>query len=72
MYNISWEVTALDITKTIELFIDETTSEKTIKTLLRNHIGISAAILTKLKKYPDGILVNGVHQNLNYIIKNGD
>lgn len=72
MYNVSWEVTALDITKTIELFIDETTSEKTIKTLLRNHIGISAAILAKLKKYPDGILVNGVHQNVNYILKNGD
>lgn len=62
----------MDITKTVKLSVDETTSEKTIKTLLRNHIGISAAIVTKLKKYPDGILVNGVHQNVNYIVKNGD
>lgn len=62
----------MDITKTIKLSVDETTSEKTIKTLLRNHLGISAAIVTKLKKYPDGILVNGVHQNVNYIVKNGD
>ena len=62
----------MDITKTIKLSVDETTSEKTIKTLLRNHLGISAAIVTKLKKYSDGILVNGVHQNVNYIVKNGD
>ena len=62
----------LDITKTIKLSVDETTDKKSIKVVLRNHIGISAAILTKLKKYPDGILVNGVHQNVNYILNSGD
>ncbi len=62
----------MDISKTISINIDNTLCGKTIKTIIRNHLGISAAIISKLKKYPDGILLDGVHQNVNKVVKCGD
>lgn len=62
----------MEISKTISLNIDSTLDGKTIKTIIRNHLGISSAIMTKLKKYPDGILVCGIRQNVNKVLKSGD
>ena len=62
----------MEISKTISVNIDNTLDGKTIKTIIRKHLGISAAIMTKLKKYPDGILLGGVHQNVNKAVKCGD
>lgn len=42
-----------------------------IKAFLKS-IKISASLLKKLKKMPDGILVNGLHQNVLYILKEND
>ncbi len=62
----------MEISKTICVSIDNSLDGKTIKTVMRNHLGISAAIMTKLKKYPDGILLDGVHQNVNKVVNQGD
>lgn len=62
----------MEISKTICVSIDNSLDGKTIKTIIRNNLGISAAIMTKLKKYPDGILLGGVHQNVNKVVKCGD
>lgn len=42
-----------------------------IKDFLKR-IGYSSSLLTKLKKLDDGILVNGIHQNVLYTLKEGD
>lgn len=62
----------MQITKTITVNTDSSLNGKTIKSVIRNHLDISAAILTKLKKYPDGILVNGEHKNVNAVLISGD
>lgn len=43
----------------------------TIKELLKK-IKISSAMLRRLKKIENGITVNGNHQNVNYVLSNGD
>ncbi len=58
--------------KTIELTIPELYNCKTVKTVLKHYINISSAILTDLKKYPDGITVNGVRANVTQILRTGD
>lgn len=42
-----------------------------IKAFLKN-ISMSASLIKKLKKIPNGILVNGLHQNVNYKLIEGD
>ncbi len=42
-----------------------------IKAFLKN-ISMSASLIKKLKKIPNGILVNGLHQNVNYRLIEGD
>ena len=44
---------------------------KNIKELLRLK-GFSHSLLKQLKKIPDGITVNGIHQNVVYILKEND
>ena len=58
--------------KTIQSVIDNQFDEKTVKTVLKHKLNISSAILTDLKKYPDGITVNGAHANVNVILHTGD
>lgn len=58
--------------KTIQSVIDSQYDGKSVKTLLKHKLNISSAILTDLKKYPDGITVNGVHANVNVILHTGD
>lgn len=43
-----------------------------IKNILRLKLGISSAVITELKKYPDGIRLNGMAAFSNAIAKNGD
>ena len=43
-----------------------------IKSILRQKLGISAAVLTKLKKSPDGILLNGEAAFATKNVKSGD
>ena len=57
--------------KTIELSIPDKYNNKSVKTLLK-HLNISAAILTDLKKYPDGILINGIHANVTQTVHTDD
>ena len=58
--------------KTIELTIDNEYHNKMIKNLLRHKLNISAAILTDLKKHPDGILLNGNHAKATTVMHTGD
>lgn len=58
--------------KTIQSVIDSQYDGKTVKTFLKHKLNISSAILTDLKKYPDGITVNGIHANVNVILHSGD
>ncbi len=62
----------MQISKTISLNIEAELSGKTIKNIIRNHLGISSAIMIKLKKHTDGILVNGINQKVNTVLKKGD
>lgn len=58
--------------KKIKSVIDTQFDGKSVKTVLRHKLNISSAILTDLKKYPDGITVNGAHANVNVILHTGD
>lgn len=58
--------------KTIKSVIDTQFDGKSVKTVLKHKLNISSAILTDLKKYPDGITVNGTHANVNVILHTGD
>ncbi|MCQ2431242.1 MAG: RluA family pseudouridine synthase [Clostridia bacterium] len=43
-----------------------------LKSYLLRTLGLSSAILTELKKRPDGLLINGEHVTVRYILKTGD
>lgn len=43
-----------------------------IKTILKQHFKMSTSLIKQLKNTPDGILVNGEHQNVNFILSCGD
>lgn len=43
-----------------------------IKTLLKSHFKMSSSLIANLKKYNDGICVNGEKRYVNYILKQGD
>ena len=58
--------------KTIELTIGTAYDGKSVKTVLKHRLKIYAAILTSLKKHPDGILVNGVTALVNTVVHIGD
>ncbi len=55
----------------LNFVVKETNQGDTLNSFLRKE-GISLALIKKLKFLPDGILVNGIKQNTNYIVKNGD
>ena len=46
-------------------------SEVTIKDFLKSN-SISSNLVRRLKKLPDGIMVNGFHQNVTYVLKEND
>ena len=50
----------------------ETESGKSIKQILQNKYRMSAALITALKKNPNGIMVNGEKKYVNYILQGGD
>ncbi len=55
----------------MKYLIDNASQNIMIKDFLRkNHI--SSNLIKRLKKLPDGILVNGSHQNVTYILKEND
>ena len=43
-----------------------------LRYFIRNTAKISGGFLKKLKKYENGITVNGVHQNVTYVLREGD
>lgn len=45
--------------KRIEYTVPHSDEGRKIKSILRSNLGISAAVLTELKKHPDGIMLNG-------------
>lgn len=51
--------------------VDEIHVGERLNIFLRSS-GVSAALIKKIKFYPDGILVNGIKQNTNYSVKYGD
>ncbi|MBQ7760687.1 MAG: RluA family pseudouridine synthase [Clostridia bacterium] len=55
----------------MKYIIDKENSGILIKSFLKQN-GYSSALLTRLKKQEDGILVNGVHQNVLYVLQEGD
>lgn len=55
----------------MKYIIDNSSHNITIKDFLRkNHL--SSNLIKRLKKLPDGILVNGGHQNVTYVLKEND
>ena len=57
--------------RTFELEIDERYHEKTVKAVLKGHLGISENMITQLKK-GDGIVVNGKKEFVNKLLSKGD
>lgn len=43
-----------------------------LKTLLKRHFKMSSNLVKTLKKYDEGIRVNGAHERVSYILKTGD
>ena len=55
----------------LNFVVKEINQGETLNAFLRKE-GVSVALIKKLKFLPDGILVNGIKQNTNYIVKAGD
>ena len=58
--------------KTISLTISDEWSEKQIKSIMKNKLGFSAALITRQKRYDNGILLNGEKVNVTERVKTGD
>ncbi len=52
--------------------VDDGYAEKNIKTLLKQHFKMSTSLIIDLKRGEDGILVNGIREHVDYILKPGD
>jgi len=50
----------------------EVITGKSIKQVLQNSYQMSSALITSLKRTPDGIMVNGEKKYVNYILQEGD
>ncbi len=50
----------------------EVQAGRTIEQILRNTYRMSRALITSLKRYPDGILVNGEKRYVNHIMQEGE
>lgn len=56
----------------IECVIDAALDGRKVRYILRNHLGISAGLVRRLKSLPDGILLNGAPTHQNETVKTGD
>ncbi len=56
----------------ISLKIDPSMHGKTVKYILQNHLRLSAAIITQLKKEPNGIMLSGQRVFVNKRVQTGD
>lgn len=52
--------------------VNEEFAGENIKTLLKQHFKMSSALIADLKKYDDGICVDGEKKYVNYILQPGD
>ena len=55
----------------IEIKIDERLNEKKIEYILEKHIGISRSLISKLKRMPDGITLEGEQAKVIQTVKTG-
>ena len=58
--------------KQITVKIDEKLNNKTVKSILKDKFAFSTALITVLKKYSNGILLNGERVKTNHTVKQGD
>ncbi len=58
--------------KKIDYMVTKEDNGKKIKVILKNKLDISAAVLTELKKYPDGIMLNGESAFSTHVAKEND
>ena len=58
--------------KTISLTISDEWSGKQIKSIMKNKLGFSSALITRQKRYDDGIMLGGVKVNVTERVKEGD
>ena len=58
--------------KTLSITITDEFSERLIKDILKNHFKLSAGIITRLKKYDNGILLNGERATVAKVLHTGD
>lgn len=58
--------------KTISLTISDEWSGKQIKSIMKNKLGFSSALITRQKRYDDGIMLDGVKVNVTERVKTGD
>ena len=58
--------------KTLTLKITDEFENKLIKDILKNYFKLSAGIITRLKKYENGILLNGERATVAKMLKTGD
>ena len=58
--------------KTLSFIIDKSMHGKIVREILIKHINLSKNCVKNLKKYDDGILVNGERVNVLKTVKEGD
>ncbi len=58
--------------KTISLTISDEWSGKQIKSIMKNKLGFSSALITRQKRYDDGIVLNGAKVNVTERVKERD
>lgn len=58
--------------KTISLTISDEWSGKQIKSIMKNKLGFSSALITRQKRYEDGIMLGGARVNVTERVKEGD
>lgn len=50
----------------------ETDDGKLLKDVIKTHMDVSKRLLKRLKAHPEGILVNGIHRTVRYMVASGD
>ena len=56
----------------MKYIIDKNSNNLSIKSYLISRLNLSSRLIRHLKKYYDGILLNGVHSDVNGILKEND
>lgn len=56
----------------MKILIDQTLAGLTVKKVVFDHLHFSRGAVSAMKKRPDGILVNGEHKTVRWVLREGD